>query len=336
MDNMGRLYDVPMLRFFQRKKNEELIPGAIWLDLPDAHEKIEQKRRAGTITAGEAAHLRQFADDGYFLFSTDLSADDAKAFENDVDRLWSERPANITVAYDTPPKRFRDADSARDRKPKYRIHDIHSCSAVARRLYLDRRIHRWMQLILGEEPVATQSLFFEYGSQQALHRDSIVVPTPLFGHLAAVWIALEDIDPRSGALLYVPGSHKMPFYEFAPGQFVFDYARMGADDVAKAMRFHDEEMARRGLETKMFAPKRGEAFVWHSALMHGGGPVEDERLTRRSFVIHYSSRRTHPQRQAAVLTPSGTTEVWTTDEVLRGDGAIGFANPLDGQLEYTR
>ncbi|MBV9496344.1 MAG: phytanoyl-CoA dioxygenase family protein [Acidobacteria bacterium] len=312
------------------------IPGAIWLDQPDAHEKIAAKRKADAITDAEAEQLARFADDGYFLIKTDLTAEDAQRFLSDVDRLWEERPENVSVAYDTAPKRFRDANAEHDRKPKYRIHDLHSYSEVARRLYLDKQIHRWMELILDEQPVATQSLFFEYGSQQPLHRDSIVVPTPLFGHLAAVWIALEDIDPRSGALLYVPRSHKMPFYEFAPNQYVFDYEHMGAGDVEKAMRFHDETMATLKLETKTFAPKRGEAFLWHSALMHGGGAVEDERLTRRSFVIHYSSRRTHPRRQAAVLRADGTTEVWTTEEVLRGDGAIGFANPLDGRLEYTR
>jgi len=318
------------------RKSAPTIPGAIWLDLPDAHEEIDARQRDGRMSGDDADGLHHFVEEGYVLFSIDLSAEDAAAFDGDVERLWSERPANVTMAYDTPPKRFRDADPARDRKPKYRIQDMHSFSPTARRLYLHPRLARWMELILDEPVVATQSLYFEYGSQQELHRDSIVVPTPLFGHLAAAWIALEDIDPRSGALLYVPRSHRLPFYEFEPGQYLYDPTRMGTVDVAAAMRFHAEQMAAHRLEPKMFTAKRGQVFIWHSALLHGGGKVEDERLTRKSYVVHYSSARTHPTRLAAVLEPDGQTTIYSTSEVMEKDGARGFANPLDGEAIGTR
>src|SRR5437870_4490511 len=168
-----------------------------------------------------------FNEHGYARVDLGLTSDDAAAFDRGVGALWREKPHDAAFAYDSPPLRFDTADEATQRKPRYRIHDLHSKLGVALDLYLHPALHRAAEMILGEPVVATQSLFFEYGSQQVLHRDSILVPAGKFGHLVAAWIALEDIDPRSGALAYVPGSHLLPFYEFEPGQVMFDYTRYG-------------------------------------------------------------------------------------------------------------
>jgi phytanoyl-CoA hydroxylase len=314
-------------------------PGPIWLDRDDAAAAVEAKRRAGEISDAEAANLAKFASDGYFILHLDLSDDEARRFADDVDRLWRERPRNVTFAYDSPPIRFSEADADTQRKPRYRIHDLHSASDVALRLYLDATLNRYAALILGEPAVATQSLYFEYGSQQALHRDSIVVPTPQFGALVASWIALEDIDPASGALAYVPRSQKLPFYEFVPGKVVYDPTTMTGDDVVRAMRFYDEELQKSGLETKLFLARRGDVLIWHSALMHGGGPVTDETRTRKSFVVHYGSRAHHTVRDAAVrerIDGADGESVFTTTTLLERGAAAGFANPLDGQFAYRR
>ena len=310
-------------------------PGLIWVDASSAADAIENRAAAGEITAEEAANLRKFASDGYCILDIDFTAGDAAEFDREVDRLWREKPADIAFAYDSPPLRFSVADESRQRRPRYRIHDIHSRFELAKRLYLEPLLHRYASLILGERAVATQSLYFEFGSQQALHRDSIVVPTPKFGHLVAAWIALEDIDPQSGALAYVPGSQKIPFYEFAPGEYMFDGRRMGDLEARAAMAFHDDECKRRGLEPKLFLARRGQVFFWHSALLHGGGPVGDERLTRKSLAVHYSTLANHPTREMAVAEDSGES-VWTTSEIWSRDGALGFGNPLDGRLAYRR
>ncbi|MCU1350675.1 MAG: Phytanoyl-CoA dioxygenase [Acidobacteria bacterium] len=325
-----------MLSLFKRAPAN---PGLIWLDDGKAHRSVDAKRKRGEVTDAEAENLHKYADDGYFIIKVDLTADDAKAFDADVDRLWRERPRNVAYAYEAGPHRFSDADEATQRKPRSRVHDLHSASALAKRLYLDPVLARYASLILGEPAVATQSLYFEFGSQQPLHRDSIVVPTPQFGRLLASWFALEDIDPRSGALAYVPGSQKLPFYEFRPGRYVYDPTIMTAADVEAAMRFYDEQLRKSRLETKLFLAKRGEVLLWHSALLHGGGPVTDERLTRKSFVVHYSTLAGHPLRDVAVHeTIDGTPgeSVFQTKRLLTRDGAYGFENPLDGELAYRR
>lgn len=324
-----------MLSLFRRDTN----PGLIWLDTPEARQAIAARARTGELTGEEEANLLKFADEGYLTIPIEVSEADAAAIDRDVDALWSSRPTDVAFAYDSPPRRFSAAVAAEHRRPRYRIHELHSASETARRLYLDATIHRYAALILGDTPVATQSLYFEYGSQQALHRDSVVVPTPRFGHLAAAWIALEDIVPESGPLMFVPGSHRFPFYEFGPGQHVYNPAAHSPADVASAIAFYTAELERSKLPVRHFLGKRGEVLLWHSALMHGGAPATDPERTRQSLVVHFSTLGDHPTRECAVSeTVDGVAgeSVFSTSEVLERDGAFGFANPLAGRLAYRR
>ncbi|MEA2572295.1 MAG: hypothetical protein QOI24_4296 [Acidobacteriota bacterium] len=324
-----------MFSFFRKPAN----PGLIWLDERSAKRRITADVRAGKIQAEEEAQLTKFARDGYFIIQLDLSAADAAAIDSDVNRLWSERPSNIAFAYDSPPKRFTSAEPQQDRKPRYRIHELHAASEQALRLYLHPTLHRYASLILGEPAVATQSLYFEYGSQQVLHRDSTVVPTPHFGRLVAAWIALEDIAPESGPLAYVPGSQRLPFFDFGTNEFTYDPSRHTPAEVERAMTFYSQELERSGLKKHEFVAKRGQALIWHSALMHGGAMPTDEHRTRKSFVVHYSTLRGQSSRECAVtevVDGKLGESVFTTTEVIQRDDAFGFANPLDGTFLHRR
>jgi ectoine hydroxylase-related dioxygenase (phytanoyl-CoA dioxygenase family) len=44
-------------------------------------------------------------------------------------------------------------------------------------------------------------------------------------------------------------------------------------------------------------PKRGDLLIWHGALIHGGTPMQNPELTRRSFICHYTSMASHKQAQ---------------------------------------
>jgi ectoine hydroxylase-related dioxygenase (phytanoyl-CoA dioxygenase family) len=340
-----------MFPFFRRRASN---PGLIWLDERSARRDISSRARAGDITAAEEENLAKFATDGYFVIRIALSAEDAAAIDRDVNRLWSTKPENVAFAYDSPPKRFSAAVESSDRKPRHRIHELHAASEQALQLYLHPVLHRYASLILGETAVATQSLYFEFGSQQALHRDSTVVPTPQFGRLVAAWIALEDISPESGPLAYVPGSQRFPFYDFgtppgaaAPhasrgthsGDYTYDPSRHTDADVAAAMAFYATELERSGLPVHQFNAARGEVLIWHSALMHGGSAPIDEHRTRKSFVVHYSTLSSQRSRECAVNEVIGGQigdSVFTTSQILERGGAFGFANPLDGTFLYRR
>jgi hypothetical protein len=315
-------------------------PGLLWLDDDGAKRLIDDKLQGGEVNAEEAENLRKFAVDGYFITKLDVAAEDAAAIDRDVDRLWREKPSNMSFAYDSPPLRFSTADEDAQRRPRYRIHELHCASPVGLRLTLDSTLHRYAALILGETAIATQSLYFEFGSQQMLHRDSTVVPTPEFGRLVAAWIALEDITPESGPLAYVPGSQKFPFIGIhGDAEYVYDPSRHTADEVDKAVRFYDDELRKSGLPTHHFLARRGEVLVWHSALMHGGAPPSSPERTRKSLVVHYSTLRNNRSRLCAVSEPLdgiAGENVFETDAILERDGAYAFGNPLEGRFLYRR
>jgi len=314
-------------------------PGLIWLDDASARRLIDEKAQRGEVTAEEGENLRKFASDGYFITQVEVTAADAEEIDRTVDRLWREKPSNLAFAYDSPPLRFSSSDERTQRRPRYRIHELHAFSQVALRLTLDPLLHRYASLILGETAIATQSLYFEYGSQQALHRDSTVVPTAEFGRLLAAWIALEDITPDSGPLAYVPGSQKFPFCELLPGEYVYDPSRHTSVEVERAIRFYDDELKNSGLPTHHFLAKRGEVLVWHSALMHGGAPPSSPDHTRKSYVVHYSTLRNNPTRFCAVSEPVDGVpgeSVFESDSIIERNGTYAFGNPLEGKFLYRR
>ncbi|HUP66299.1 MAG TPA: phytanoyl-CoA dioxygenase family protein, partial [Thermoanaerobaculia bacterium] len=268
----------------------------------------------------------------YVRIQLDPAAEPLDQLLSDVDRLWREKPADLLYAGDHPALRPLSVASENERRPGVRIQEMHSHSEAARDLYLHPRLHKIAALILGETPVAIQSIFFEYGSAQALHRDPVFVQTSEAGHLLAAWIALEDILPSSGPLLYVPGSHTLPPYEFRPGVYRFDSQNFGDAERAAERRWLEERMAERNLEIVRFTPKKGEVLFWHAGLYHGGEAILDESQTRRSFVIHYSSRRTHHVAAAMISEPSPSGEdrlrIVATHRMVQKGHALGFANPL--------
>ncbi len=332
---LGRLRSSP------EKAPANLTPAGtlvsdLWLDQPDARRQIEAAERRGQITATEAEGLAGFVENGYLICEIEVPAAVYDDIEGWIPRLWHERPGNVAYAYHSVLKPFTDADESRDRQPSYRIADLHGVSAGALALYLQPQIFRWVELVLGTRPVATQSLYFEYGSQQALHRDPVFVQTQPPSHLVAAWVALEDIDPGSGPLVYVPGSHRLPYFQLAAGEHRFDHQRHGEAEIRAMEAFDREQMARHQLQVQPFTPRRGEVLIWHHSLLHGGSAPTDSRLTRKSFVVHFSSfdtfqrlKQTYLERVPAEA--GGVVErrrIVETETRLERAGCAGFASPL--------
>ena len=191
----------------------------LWLDQPDAHERIEERLGRGLVTAEEAGLLHGFVDDGYIKFRIAVDEQFSRRFDDEVSRIWEERPKDLAVSLFDGPTAFSDYDG-RVRNVGYRIPDLHSHSDHALDLYLHPTMFRMVELIYDQPAISFQSLYFEYGSQQALHRDPMYVVTDPASHLLASWVALEDIVPESGPLAYVPKSHHLPWFEFEPDTVV--------------------------------------------------------------------------------------------------------------------
>jgi hypothetical protein len=307
------------------------LQSDLWLDQPDAHDRIEERLARGCMSDVEAAGLHLFTDDGYLKFALDLGAHFCDGFDDEVSRLWSERPDDLAVS----PKGFGGPTAFADyegqyREVGYRIPDLHGHSAHALDLYLHPAIFRMIELIYDVPAVAFQSLYFEYGSQQALHRDPMFVVTDPPSHLLASWVALEDISPAAGPLAYVPKSHRLPWFEFEEGSVVC------AQRVEQGLRAEFAASTRdaireRGLEVLPFTCARGDVFIWHAGLVHGGSPIEDDVKTRKSFVTHYSTAANKTKRTASMRVREGDDwrrESRTTETVIERGHARGLDNPL--------
>jgi phytanoyl-CoA hydroxylase len=306
--------------------------SSLWIDQPDAAEKIDRAARARKITEEERDLLEHFRAHGYLRISLDPQQEPLDELVADLDRLWSEKPADLLYASAHPfLRRMSVADPAHDRRPGYRIQELHSHSRAGRRLYLHPRLHAIAALILGQHPVAIQSILFEYGSAQRLHRDPVFVQTSAPGHLVAAWIALEDVHPDSGPLLYVPGSHTFPPYQYRPGMYRFDSRILGEKEIRQEEEWRERQMEERNLKPAIFTAKKGEVLFWHAGLYHGGDAIGDPHRTRKSFVVHYSTRATHhvcASTFAEISAEGETLVVKGTHRMIQDGKAVGFANPI--------
>lgn len=307
-----------------------------WYDQPDAHDRIAAWARKGSIDAELAEAFRHFVDRGYLTLDLDLPDRIYTEIDADVDRLWSEKPADVAFAYQSRLTPFVYADETKHRRPGCRIADLHSYSPAAREIYLHPRMFEVVNTLFGEPALATQSLYFQFGSYQQLHRDPVHVPATPPWHLLAAWVALEDIDPRSSVLAYVPGSHRLGYYRFPGGDYRFD-AKGHGDAEAQAMAaFEVAQYEAAGLQIETFVPKRGGLLVWHHSLLHGGPKAEDQSLTRKSFVVHFTTRSTMPRRRGELveMVPDASGQLVSrlrmieTEDVLEQGNAAGFDNPL--------
>ena len=311
---------------------EKQMVSDLWLDQSDAHERIDGRLQAGTISSDEAASLRHFTDHGYATLSLDLDDEFFGAFDADIDRLWDERPFDLAVGSAGMRVSFRDYED--DRALGHRLPDIHSHSPTARSLYLNSKIFRMVELIFGQRSIAFQSLYFQFGSQQDLHRDPMFVTTRPPPNLLASWTALEDITLERGPLMYARGSHRMPWFEFSDDSVSLTPAV--SEERRQAWRsYRDDMIETMNCAVETFTCKRGDVFLWHAGLLHGGQRVADEKLTRKSFVVHYSTEAHYRDRTASMHVKSRENgeEVWrlvkgTTDHRLHADGFLGLDNPL--------
>jgi ectoine hydroxylase-related dioxygenase (phytanoyl-CoA dioxygenase family) len=178
----------------------------------------------------------------------------------------------------------------RDTEPYFaagasRVQDAWYRSSAIRRLAAWARMRELLAAAYGRDPFPFQTLNFQCGSQQALHADTVHFHSKPERFMCGVWIALEDVAPGSGPLIYHPGSHRLPVMTMRdagvnrPDPGYEDYGR------AYVPRFA-ERVAASGLPEARALLKKGWALVWAANLAHGGAPIETEGSTRRSLVVH--------------------------------------------------
>ena len=136
---------------------------------------------------------------------------------------------------------------------------------------------------LYEAPVRPfQTLNFYQGTVQPVHADSIHFNSEPFGNMCGVWVALEDIGPDQGALIYYPGSHHLP-------EMNYDYfgLRSTEESYQAYLQGLAEIIAQYEYPLELGLIRKGQAIVWSANLLHGGSKRNNRELTRHSQVTHY-------------------------------------------------
>ncbi|MBF8191236.1 phytanoyl-CoA dioxygenase family protein [Nonomuraea sp. K274] len=160
-----------------------------------------------------------------------------------------------------------------------RIMHPHQVNDVALRYLLDVRFAAILRDILGEEPIAAQSMFYfkPPGARgQALHQDNFYLRVEP-GTCVAAWVALDRVDRANGGLEVVPGTHLMDL--FCP------------EEADQDMSFTREYVPPPpGLERVPVNMDPGDVLFFNGSLVHGSEPNSTGDRFRRSYICHYAGR----------------------------------------------
>jgi ectoine hydroxylase-related dioxygenase (phytanoyl-CoA dioxygenase family) len=160
-----------------------------------------------------------------------------------------------------------------------RIMHPHRFNEVARRYLLDPRLEPVLTDLLGEEPLAAQTMLYfkpAGGRGQALHQDNFYLNVEP-GTCIAAWLALDHVDEENGCLEIVPGTHKMDL--FCPEE---------SDSTQSFTREYVPPPP--GLEKVPVLMEPGDMLFFNGTLVHGSGPNRSKDRFRRSFICHYIGR----------------------------------------------
>jgi ectoine hydroxylase-related dioxygenase (phytanoyl-CoA dioxygenase family) len=158
-----------------------------------------------------------------------------------------------------------------------------------RKIWLDPTILQFLRDWFRDEPCACQTLLYVHGSEQKAHQDTIHLTAYPAGFMCGVWVALQDVQPGSGELFVLAGSHRTPRAMSADLRI----KKVVNDDYSEFVKLDEwieGIIGKGGFPTVTYRPKAGQVLVWHENLIHGGAPRLSRDIERHSIVSHYFAR----------------------------------------------
>jgi len=241
-----------------------------WLDTGHSKERVPGRPEFGSFPPPIRQQLTTWSDKGYLIWNNFFDDATADSIQKEVERLVQKGSLHPT----------------HDNKLMFASRH----SGLIREITLEKRLTRLLSFILDKEIVPFQTINFLHGSNQRAHSDSIHMTTYPLGYLIAVWIALEDTQPDNGPLFYYPGSHRLPYLlnsDFNEGETTL---QLGKKDYVDYEDKIEQQIRQLSLQPEVFLAKKGDILIWHANLIHGGMPVKNPALTRKSMVIHYYAK----------------------------------------------
>lgn len=256
-------------------------------------------------SANLSSKQRTFWDEnGYIVLKGFLKPKGVQAYLDELDSLWENRdrednPLVIDFWEGELTGHRMHFKNAPDGSRQYinKLNDVHFVSEICRNLILDKALATVLTELLGGDPLAIGTLTFEKGSEQENHFDTYYMPAPCAGEMVVSSIFLEKVGNEAGPVRVFPQSHLIPPYRFSDGNI---YVSDKHSEMPLAKEYIQKELAEREIVEEVITGDIGDVLIWHGQLYHGGTPIKDRTLTRKSLVTHYWDRKDVQPEQAAM------------------------------------
>lgn len=223
------------------------------------------------VEAETLAIARQLRDNGFAVIDFP---------EPDFEQLAEEIKCDLHDRYDWAHWRAEGYDAGES----LRLQDAYAFNTHVRQLATNQRVIALLSTLFGRQAWPFQTLNFPVGTQQHFHSDAVHFSSAPERFMCGVWVALEDISEDAGPLVYYPGSHKWPIYTNEHIGLRAEQKREIGHQYGVLWRALVEQS---GIAPQRFTPKKGQALIWLSNLLHGGDKQTNKDVTRWSQVTHY-------------------------------------------------
>lgn len=270
----GKLkHNVPLYKKYGiNKKYFSSISSKDFAHLPQTERNISEEKLSSTaffknLSEENKESALRYGDNGYMILRNFISPETAENVNTEIEKLMKDGTL-----------KFRYGG-----KLMFAIHH----SEIIRNIGSDKNLLEFLSVLLDGNAKLFQSINFINGSQQKTHSDSIHMTTYPLGGLLGVWIALEDVDENNGALHYIPGSHKLPYFLNSDYDNEGTALKIGKKSYKAYEEFLEKKVQELGLKKEIFRAKKGDMLIWHANILHGGEPHTDKNRTRKSLVYHF-------------------------------------------------
>lgn len=160
-----------------------------------------------------------------------------------------------------------------------RVMHPHRYNEFCRRMMLHPRIEMILRDLMGEEPVACQSMYYfkpPGAKGQALHQDNYYLRVKPCTCVAG-WVAIDPSTPENGGLVVVPGTQNQEI--ICPS--------VADDSESFTTHLVNAPKGMKAIHTRLHP---GDGLFFNGSLIHGSGPNRSASQWRRSFICHYMPR----------------------------------------------
>jgi phytanoyl-CoA hydroxylase len=218
--------------------------------------------------------IRQFEEDGYLVARGLWAPDEVEAMKENFAALHAKK--NIPGCFDA--VSLEEARRMGDILQAYpRMMHPHRVNGRSMNWMLDARVMRILAQLLGEEPIAAQSMFYwkpPGAKGQALHQDNFYLKVEP-GTCIAAWTAVDEADEENGGLYVVPNSQA----EEIQCPHLADPERSFT---------RDEVDLPEGLAPVPVRLAAGDVMFFNGNVIHGSYPNTSRDRFRRAFICHYA------------------------------------------------